>query len=446
MKVLLVNPPRSPHNAIFEHAPAEIRPFIHRRLVGPPLGLLTVAQALRGHDVSLLEMKGEYDLNPGAPPPAALLREHLERIRPDVVGLTVIASEFPAAVELAAAARAFDPRIVTVAGGLHPTLCPRDFAETEVDVLCPGQSAHLFRKLVESLERGPETSRPAGLWVRRGGALTWLGRAAALVNGADEDFLLPERSLLKRWLSTYTVGGGKGPATYVFSSLGCPYRCTFCSIWPQYDGRFFQRRVESLIAELKTLDDYPIVRFADANTIVDSRFVNSLFDRIEEEEIRKEFIMDVRADTAVRFPGLIEKLARNGLKVVICGFESFRDEELARYDKAGEASLIHEAIRVFHRNGIQVRGNYVVPPDYTEADFEALGEFAASHEVAFAGYTILTPMPGTPLHTEMQPIIVETDLSYYNFFNSVLKTSLPHDEFCRRVAELWRIRKGRDVI
>ena len=43
--------------------------------------------------------------------------------------------------------------------------------------------------------------------------------------------------------------------------------------------------------------------------------------------------MDIRPDTAAKHPGLIEKLARAGLKVVICGFESFREAELKKYNK-----------------------------------------------------------------------------------------------------------------
>ena len=145
-------------------------------------------------------------------------------------------------------------------------------------------------------------------------------------NASRENFIMPDRHQLKRWIDTYKVGGSPHPSTYVFTSLGCPYRCTFCSIWPQHNGRFQQREVESLITELKNIDDYPVVRFADANTIVDIDFINQLFDRINEEGIRKTFIMDIRTDTAAKNPKLIGKLAKAGLKVVICGFESYKEE------------------------------------------------------------------------------------------------------------------------
>ena len=445
MKILLVNPPRSPHNAILANAPAEALPFIHRKLIGPPLGLLTVAAAVKHHDVTFLEAKGEYDLVPNAPDFETMVRDYLEQCRPDVVAVTVIASEFNSSLAALKAAKAFDPDIVTVAGGLHATVCPEDFTDPAVDVVCPGQSAHVFRHLVDCLDSGERLESVPGLLLNRSGGLTRTALPQA-VNAADEDFLVPARHLLKRWLGTYVAGDGRFPATYIFTSLGCPYKCTFCAIWPQHEGRFQPRPVESIVAELKGLEEYPVVRFADANTIVNTKLIDELFDCIEAEGIKKDYVMDIRTDTAASNPKLIEKLARGGLKVVISGFESFRNAELARYNKSAEERLIKEAIRVFHENGVMIRGNYVVPPDYDRDDFEALAQYAGSHEVAYAGYTILTPMPGTIYHQEVVDDIVDHDLDKYNFFNSVMKTKLPLGEFYRQVGGLWSIRKGTDVI
>ena len=194
------------------------------------------------------------------------------------------------------------------------------------------------------------------------------------------------------------------------------------------------------------VDEYPVVRFADANTIVNEKFINKLFDRIKEEGIEKFFIMDVRFDTAVNNPRLIEKLARGGLKVVICGFESYREEELARYKKEASAKLIEKAISIFHSNGIMLRGNYLIPSDYTEDDFTALADYAASHRVVYAGYTILTPMPGTEYYNKVRERVIDFDLSKYNFFNSVFKTIMPEEKFYENVGRLWLIKEGTDVI
>ncbi len=445
MKILLINPPRSPQNQILESAPEEAKPFIHRKLIGPPLGLLTIAAAIKDHDVRVFDMKGEYDLDPATPPLQDLTQQLLREHDPDIVGITVITSEFNFSIEIFRTVKQYDPSILTVAGGLHTTLCTEDFTDRAIDIVCPGQAGDTFRKVVEAREKAFPFQKIPGIFVNSPDGLTRTPGHTPSWDAAGKDFLMPDRSLLNRWRSTYRVGKNIETSTYLFTSQGCPYECTFCSIWCEFKQKFYQRDLESIITELKLID-YSIVRFADANTIVNVDFINRLFDRIQEEGIEKEFIMDIRADTAVKYPGLIEKLARTGLKVVICGFESFRDEELAYYKKKSPAGIIEEAIRVFHQNGILLRGNYVVPGYYTRDDFKALADYADSHRVSYAGYTILTPLPGTPLYREMKEEIIDHDFAKYNFFNCVTTTRLPIDEFHYEVGKLWLIKKGTDVI
>jgi radical SAM superfamily enzyme YgiQ (UPF0313 family) len=445
MKILLINPPRSPHNMILQSAPDEAKYFIHKKLIGPPLGLLTIAAAVRDFDVTLFDTKGEYDLIPDAPPLEQMIMELLHRIQPDIVGVSIITSELYFSIDIFKTIKNYNPDILTVAGGLHTTLCPEDFTDPSVDVICPGQSANTFRALVIRKSQNLDLRDVPGIYVNSDKGLFATKAVESNWDPANENFLMPDRSLLERWRQTYKVGNAPSPTTYLFTSLGCPYRCTFCSIWKEHRGLYHQRTVESVITELRQID-YDIVRFADANTIVNISFINRLFDRINEEGIKKEYIMDIRADTAVDHPQLIEKLANAGLKVVICGFESFRDSELKKYNKKSLADRIHKAIDIFHQNGILLRGNYVVPGDYTEDDFKALAEYANSHRVTYAGYTILTPMPGTILYEEMKSQIIDYDLSKYNFFNSVIKTTLPLDQFYENVGKLWLIKKGKDVI
>ncbi|NOQ24609.1 MAG: radical SAM protein [Bacteroidales bacterium] len=447
MKILLINTPRSPHNMILASAPTEAKKYIHKKLIGPPLGLLTVAEAVKDHDVIFFDTKGEYDLHPETTPPLKelvtnLLKEH----KPDVVGTTTIASEFYYAIEILQTSKEFNPDILTVVGGLHATLSTNDFTDPSVDIILPGQSAHTFKEVIKAKELNTPIENIPGVVINKNGILEKSKAKSIIYNSAQEDFLFPNRSHIERWKETYKVGNAPYPSTYLFTSLGCPYKCTFCSIWCQYDGQYLKRSVESIIQELKQTDDYPIVRFADANTIVDVSIIDKLFDRIIEEGIKKTYVMDIRTDTAVKYPKLIEKLAKAGLKVVICGFESFREEELKRYNKSADAKLIHEAINIFHQNGIMLRGNYVIPNDYDESDFKALSDYTNSHKVTYAGYTILTPMPGTPFYEEIKDQIIDFDLSKYNFFNSVLKTKLPLEKFYENVGKLWLIKKGTDVI
>jgi radical SAM superfamily enzyme YgiQ (UPF0313 family) len=446
MKILLVNPPRSPQNKILEYAPTDAKYFVHKKLIGPPLGLLTIAAAVKDFDVRVIDLKGEYDLHPDAPALQDLVLTYLEEFNPDIVGVTFIASEFYYGIDIFRTAKIFNRDILTVAGGLHVTICPGDFTDPSVDVLCPGHSAGIFRELVIAREKGRSLTDVCGIVINTAGMHTRTLPSDPGWDAAGKDFIMPDRSHLKPWMQTYIVGNDTLPATYIFTSLGCPYECSFCSIWPQHNRKYYVRDVESVIDELRMLHEYETVRFADANTIVDIRYINTLFDRILEEGIRKKYIMDIRSDVAVRHPDLIEKLAWAGLKVVICGFESFREEELRNYNKNTSVASIKESIDVFHRNQIMLRGNYIVPNNYDEDDFRALADYAGSNRVVYAGYTILTPMPGTVFYDDISDQIIDHDLSKYNLFNCVLKTKLPLERFYENMGNLWKIKLGEDII
>ena len=259
MKILLINTPRSPHNMILESAPEEAKKFIHKKLIGPPLGLMTVAEAVKDHDVVFFETKGEYDLHPETTPPLKdLVLNLLKKHNPDIVGTTVIASEFYFAVEILQTAKQFNSEILTVAGGLQTSLRPQDFKNPDIDIVLPGQSAHTFREVVEAKEKGISFESIPGIIINKNGELKKTKPRKSEYNSAKEDFLMPNRKLIEPWRKTYKVGGNPKPSTYLFTSLGCPYKCTFCSIWCQFGGRYLQRDVESIITELKEMD-YDIV-------------------------------------------------------------------------------------------------------------------------------------------------------------------------------------------
>jgi radical SAM superfamily enzyme YgiQ (UPF0313 family) len=446
MKILLINPPRSPENSVKKYTPQVAKHFVFK-LIGPPLGLLTVAGAVvNDYDVKILETKAEYDLNPDGPSLEVLVKNSLEDFKPDIVGVTFIASEFNDGIKIFKIVKKYNPDILTVAGGLHATLCPNDFNDKSVDIVCKGQAANIFRKIVDIFEKKGDFKKIGGILINSDKGLIPTDAPIEDWDPAVKNYIVPERSLIRKWLDAYKVGTQQYRATYLFTSLGCPYKCSFCSIWPQFDGKCYQRDIESIINELKTLDDYEVVRFADANTIIEHDFVDKLLNRIIEEKINKDYVMDVRFDTIVKYPKLIEKLAKVGLKVVICGFESFKNKELKKYKKGSNANLIEEAINILHQNEIMIRGNYVVPNYYNEDDFKALAQYAIDHNVVFPGYTILTPMPGTIFYEQMKDQIIDFDLSKYNLLNCVLKTKLSIEKFYENVGKLWMIKKGNEII
>ena len=100
------------------------------------------------------------------------------------------------------------------------------------------------------------------------------------------------------------------------------------------------------------------------------------------------------------------------------------DDRLKRLNKRSSVAVNIEAMGILKDLGIRVIGDFIVDPEYTEADFDALERFVAAHAIDLPLPSILTPLPGTQLHREMRHKITIQDLDYYTFTNAVCPTRM----------------------
>ncbi len=101
-------------------------------------------------------------------------------------------------------------------------------------------------------------------------------------------------------------------------------------------------------------------------------------------------------------------------------FEEITDAGLERLNKGSSVAVNIEAMEILKELGIRVIGDFIVSPEYSEADFKALDGFVSSHAIDLPIPSILTPLPGTPLHRKLAERIVVRDLDYYTFTNAQL--------------------------
>ncbi|HEY5526658.1 MAG TPA: cobalamin-dependent protein, partial [Candidatus Anoxymicrobiaceae bacterium] len=117
-RVLLINPPK------------EV-PLLDWTMRYVPLGLMSLAAVLDGHDVEILDMKVE-----------PLKRKQLLRRLSsfDIVGVTVLTPSIDSALEIFRAAK--ECGALTVAGGVHPTLMPEVVGNPEIDIVVRGEGEY----------------------------------------------------------------------------------------------------------------------------------------------------------------------------------------------------------------------------------------------------------------------------------------------------------------
>jgi radical SAM superfamily enzyme YgiQ (UPF0313 family) len=446
MNILLVNPPIPNKFKMLDYADEEGRKSILRRiLVGPPLALNELAGVVPEENVIILDQKTEMDINPNYDYVEAVIKE-IGDFKPDIIAFTCITAQYNSVIKLLEIVKKIDKKILTTVGGLHPSACPEDFIGSGADIVSIGLGKYSFYHIVQELKKSganADFSNIPGLALNKGKSL-YFTKSLRDISYSEfrENYLLddilPNRSLTDKY--NYTIPKMNKKIHYLSTSQGCTHKCNFCSIWQLTHGHYFHREVESIINELKQMEQYPIIRFCDANTFGDVKKIEHLFNRIIEEGLNNHMYMaDLRTDTVIKHPKLIELAVKAGLRVTVCGLEATSDEELKKYDKENTIDATKEALKILNEAGIYVNGNYIVDPSYEEKDFERIASFVEENPIFHSGFSILTPFPGTEQWEQLKDQIVIKDYDYYNLANSVLKTKLDEKRFYDKVVELYKI-------
>jgi radical SAM superfamily enzyme YgiQ (UPF0313 family) len=424
MNILLVNPPNCGRSIPEERYGIDSIRQIFR---GEPLALETLAGNLEGHEVRIVDLKVE----PGALPDA------VADFAPDVVGFTAVTCEANTVMRLAGETKAVRPGAAVVVGGVHASNDPSFFNRAGVDFVAGGLGKASFAELVAALERGEAAPRIPGIArTNPGGALELVPRAFGPADLAEAH--PPRYDLVAGYRDHYVLSSLGFRLGFVASAFGCPYDCSFCCIGPLTGGRYLTHAVDTVVEHIRLLGDVPVVRLVDANTFGNVAHARALADAIVAAGIRKNFVADVRSDTVVRHPDLMRRWKEAGLRSVVIGFEEIGDEPLAAMNKATTAGANDEAIAILHDLGITVVGDFIVSPDYDEAQFEALERYVLDRPIGLPLLTVLTPLPGTALHARMKDRIVVGDLDYYTLTNAVVPTRLDERRFYEQYAQLTK--------
>ncbi len=230
---------------------------------------------------------------------------------------------------------------------------------------------------------------------------------------------------------------------FVITAYGCTHKCSFCTIPEMTGGKYLVHSAESVIRDIHSLGDIPFIRMVDANTFGDPSAAKALCQKIKKLGNRKKYIADVRADTIIRHYDVLKDWKETGLHAVVVGFEDIEDRRIEDYNKKYKSHIIPRSIELLHDLGLLIVGDFIVSPDYREEDFVRLEQFIVTHRIQIPVLSVLTPVPGTPLHNTMKDRITVHDLDYYTFTNAVIPTALPEKEFYETFSELVKKLHGR---
>ncbi len=425
MNILLVNPPNCGRSIPEERYGLDSLKQIFR---GEPLGLEVLASYLPQHTVRIVDLKAAPNE----------LSSAIATEQPDLVAFTSMTCEANTVLQLAQEVKNSCTAKIVV-GGIHASNDPEFFNHEIIDYIIIGLGQYSLAELVAVIENDNDkkitTGIPGVAVTNPSHPLQWIPRQ---FDNGYSDAPLPRYDLTAPYRTSYFLPSLKVQMGYVVTAYGCPYHCSFCSIAGQAGGKYICQSNANVVRDLQALPEIPFIRLVDANTFGSIDHAQQLCRNIKAAKIKKNYLVDVRADTVVNHPDVIAQWQQIGLRAVVIGFEEISDKRLLAMNKQGSSSLNSEALHILNDMDISVVGDFIVDPDYDDDDFDQLEDYIVNHKIDLPMLTIMTPLPGTPMYAEMKHQISEFNLDYYTLTNAVLPTRMDEKRFYTRYTDLMR--------
>lgn len=355
---------------------------------------------------------------------------HLTHLKPDVVCVTGYITNIPQMIHYCKEAKAFNPGIVTVAGGVHVEKLPEDINHEVVDFRVVRNATRSFPQLLDFLKGNG--AFPKGV-LRHNDT-----RNEDELPEFDFYYPHPRRELVKHYMKNYF---------YIFhdkvsllkTSFGCPYKCNFCYCIEITNHKYHVRDLEDVLDELETIESKEIY-IVDDDFIVSPSRTRDFIAGLKQRNIRKKYLIFGRADFIVKHPDVIAEFGEVGLGSVIVGFESFNNEELASLNKEISANVNEQAMSILNALDIDCYASVIVSPDWNEADFDSFVVKSKQLGIEYVVLQPLTPFPGTGFIVDPDDLLIDRkdfpkwDLAHVSIRPK--KMSLP--EFYKHLLKSYR--------
>lgn len=349
--------------------------------------------------------------------PAALARAIHENYEPALIVMVVYGFQpsastqnMTAAGQACAALKALREDWPIMMTGTHPAALPeRTMLEEKIDFVCEREGPETILLTAQALKaRAADFSKIPSLWYRDGAAIR-SNPAGALMEDLDGEMpgvawdLLPMDKYRAHNWHCFEDLGRRSPYVSMHTSLGCPYRCTFCCINAPFGKPSYRLwSPDTVIREIDlVVERYGVrnIKFVDEMFVLNRNHVLGICERLIERGHDLNIWAYARVDTVK--DEFLDKLARAGFRWLALGIESGSKHVRDGVEKGRFGSPeILKVVRKIQDAGIHVIGNYIfgLPDDTHETMRETL-DLALEAKCEFANFYSAMAYPGSKLYT-----------------------------------------------
>jgi len=369
---------------------------INEATLYPPIGLASIAAYLEKQGANCIII----DANVGEEKPAQIF-EKLVNFQPDVIGIQLNVVTAQAGVELARLIRnnkSLQAKIV-LGGPFATSKHEKLLEDSGAFAIVRGEGEQTFLDLCQ----GKKVELIEGVSFKNKEGRLIITKDRELFPDINE-FPHPAYHLLPD-LKKYRARARKTPFVPIFTSRGCPFRCTFCNA--NIFGKTFRARSpENVINEIDILvNKYGVkeIDIIDDNFSEDMSRAEKILDLIihRNYNLAINFQNGLRADRVTR--DIVHKMKLAGAYKVGIGIESANTNIRNQIKKGLSIDKVESAIKWFREEGIITIGFFMIGfPDDTEETIQETIDFAIKANPSIANFSLVLPFPGTELYEQVK--------------------------------------------
>ena len=434
MKVLMINPPQT------------FYPGSEQPAGNLPIGLMYIAAVLQraGVKVEILDafMVATFQKNGDSTSvgmPFEQIKQEIASRKPDIVGISgPFTCQIENSIKVSNLAKEVNANILTVMGGPHVTLVPKEFLEEakNVDIAVTGEGEYAMLDIAHAFGGKKQLSEIQGIAFRQNGEVV-LNPSRPLIENLDE-LPYPAYDLvdMEQYLNHQKIGyrSFQDRAISMITSRGCPFNCCFCAVHLHMGQKFRAHSAKYVLDHIQfVVDKFKVknIFFEDDNLTLDLERFEAICDGIIERKIKIgwETPNGVRADCLNL--DLLKKMKQSGANSIFVGVES-GDQQIL--DKVICKSLDLNRVVQFAKDaqsiGLKTGAFYIIGfPGETKVNMQRTVDFALElkrkYDVGMHLFAA-TPSYGTRLYDECRAKgYLPADLSWNSFAQARQAKGMP---------------------
>ncbi len=318
----------------------------------------------------------------------------ISEFKPDLIGISLMSLVYEEAYDLIRKIKKIFPHVTIVVGGPHISV----FKENALRD-CDAIDYAVFREgeeVIVELCSGKELEEIKGLIYRNGNKILFTGERRLITDLDSFPFPKFKKFEMNKYENIIPV----------YSSRGCPYNCTFCSIHQVIGKGFRAKTAEYVVNELRYWYEQGRrhIYFFDDDFSQDMERIFKLCELIKKEKLNdlRLSCADVRADRLNK--DLLKAMWEVGFREVDLGVEGGNNKILKSIKKGETIERIEETIRDACELGFNVQLFFQVGfPGQTVSDIEDAARLALKYPIKRAHFFNTVPTP----HTELYQWVIE---------------------------------------